>query len=341
MFVRLLLPISVLLQTTDAAYWKYIVAIQSQSSDTAACPPPVPTVTIRTGNAPVTIAAVEATSCVPYASGPGLVCTGNGTVTFYIEQISNPGNLIIDMNPRDVAPFTCTAGLPVAQAYTLGQLCPDGNNQMMNVLNCSPAAAFARTGLRPSALGSVICVTDCSSGVCTQDSFFEFVRTERANTGCTWDTADAPIAAPTLPAVAAPTPAPVPAPTFAPVPAPTFPPVPAPTFAPVPAPTFPPVPAPTFAPVPAPTFPPVPLPTLPPVVPPTLPPTPAPAVCRKYADTCTLDSDCCSDRCVFQVCQKVTALQRPKMSDGRGGAGGAARAGGTRKLQRGIRGATA
>ncbi len=277
--LRLLLAVSILNRAAEAAFWKYIVAIQAQSADEDACRPPIPTVTIQAGAAPITISAVEASSCVQAASGASIVCTGTGSVTFYVRQLdaNDGGELTIDMAAQEVTPFTCTSGLPVAQAYTLAQLCPDGTAEMMRVLNCSPPEAFRFTGLRPSALGSVICVTDCSLDVCTQDDFSEFVRTALVNAGCTWETNSA---------------TPVVAPTRAPV-------------------------TPTTAPVAA---------------------TP-PATCGGYLNSCLFDSDCCSERCVFQQCQKAIPEDKAKLSGDRGGAAGSTLdEGGTRKLSRSVRG---
>lgn len=293
---RLFVAVSFLNLGVDAAFWKYIVAIQAISADEAACVPPIPSVTIQAGTAPITISAVEEASCVPAASGVGIVCTGPGSVIFYVQQLdpNDAGELTIEMSPQQVSPFSCTSGLPVAQGYTLGQLCPDGSADMMRVLNCSPPEAFRFTGLRPSALGSVICVTDCDGSVCTQDDFSEFVKTDVVHSGCSWETAAATPVSPTPP-VASPVMTPLPVtPTRAPV---------SPTVAPI-----------TSA---------------------------SPEICGGYLTSCSVDSDCCSERCVFQECQKAIIEVREKLSSDRGGAGGGTIdvEEGTRKLIGSVRGA--
>ncbi len=272
--LRLLFVASFLNTAVNAAFRRYVVAVQGQSRDQIACPPPEPTVSIQAGTAPITIVTSESTSCTVPATGLGIVCTGAGTVTF---DVTLPGGtaesprLNIEMKPP-TTPFSCTSGLPVAQAYTLGQMCPDGTSDNMNVLNCSPAVSFRFTGLGPRELGSVICVTDCSADVCTQDDFLPSVSTSSLTRSCIWESAPGPV------------------PTAAPNP--------------VPAPTNP------------------------------------PETCAAFGGDCQVGADCCSQRCVFNTCQKPVVNDKESLANGRGGSAGAAKnaGGGQRKLFRSVRG---
>jgi simple sugar transport system substrate-binding protein len=62
-----------------------------------------------------------------------------------------------------------------------------------------------------------------------------------------------------------------------------------------------------------------------------------PAQCGNYDDACNIGSDCCSDRCFFNTCQKRVPVPKGKIaaSAGRGGAAGAiANKPGTRRIRR-------
>jgi hypothetical protein len=56
--------------------------------------------------------------------------------------------------------------------------------------------------------------------------------------------------------------------------------------------------------------------------------------CRGYGATCSVFSDCCSDRCLFKTCQRPADLAdtKTKLSDGLGGAAGVAKNSGVRHL---------
>jgi hypothetical protein len=74
---------------------------------------------------------------------------------------------------------------------------------------------------------------------------------------------------------------------------------------------------------------------------PTPPPTPQATCGGGYKDPCVSGSDCCSKRCLLNQCQKGVNTQKRPLASGRGGAGGAAKEGTTRRLQqenKGLRG---
>lgn len=281
LILQLFVAATFLNTAANAAYWRYIVGLQGQSRDASACAPPTPSVSIQAGTAPITIVTTELTSCSVPASGVGIVCTGAGTVTFDVTQPAGTSQTTlvnIEMKPPTTS-FTCSSGLPVAQAYTLGQLCPDGTGNFMQVLNCSPAQTFRFTGLGPRELGSVICVTDCSGPVCTEDDFLPSVSTSAIARGCVWESTPGNV--------------------------------------PTAVPNRPPVPAPTRSPTASP-----------------------PNTCAAFGASCQVGADCCSDRCVFNKCQKPITDDKNSLAGGRGGAAGVAKAtgGGRRKLFRSVRG---
>lgn len=132
--------------------------------------------------------------------------------------------------------------------------------------------------------------------------------------------------APTDPPTDIPTPAPSARPTVQPTDQPTVRPTERPTGSPTDrpslAPTRTPLPPPTPVPTANPTFAPVPLPTISPV-----------PQCLGYNAACFEGSDCCSDRCVLNTCQKAIRNDRVKLSAGRGGAAGAPK---ERRARRGL-----
>jgi hypothetical protein len=46
--------------------------------------------------------------------------------------------------------------------------------------------------------------------------------------------------------------------------------------------------------------------------------------CAGYGESCVFAIDCCSDRCVINLCQKSSLAGKTKLATGRGGSGGAA-----------------
>lgn len=55
-------------------------------------------------------------------------------------------------------------------------------------------------------------------------------------------------------------------------------------------------------------------------------PTTAPAeTCGAYREACVAPTDCCSERCVLNACQKKVVAPKETLSAGRGGAAGAAK----------------
>jgi hypothetical protein len=177
--MRLLVAISFLNRVVYADFWRYIVFLQATSGDVETCPPPMPTVSIRAGTATVRVFETsEFLNCLVPEDGFGLICTGTGGVTFDIIQPSTG-----DVDPLNIAmgppaPFSCSgAGLPVSQAYGLGQVCTDGSVDAMTRLNCSPAAAFITVGM------ASLCFSPCVADVCTESDFFD-VTTTVTHGGC-------------------------------------------------------------------------------------------------------------------------------------------------------------
>jgi simple sugar transport system substrate-binding protein len=77
---------------------------------------------------------------------------------------------------------------------------------------------------------------------------------------------------------------------------------------------------------------PAPTPTLVPVPAPTTAPLPTDQ-CGGFNDVCSLGADCCSDRCIFNSCQKRVPVPKTKIGESRGGAAGAAPRPGTRRVR--------
>lgn len=286
----LLITVSFLNQAVTADFWRYTIALQSSSRDVGACPLPTPAVQIRSGESVLRL--FEETpnlTCVVPAEGFGLDCTGRGSVTFDVPEPLEPTatrlNVAMDPPSQELNNgLGCVAGLPVAQAYSVAQVCPDGSVDPFRLaaINCSPATAF-RAGTNAN-----FCQSSCfkqAFGTCLAEDF-PTVTSSLINTGCVFPEAVVTVA---------PTQVPVTAPTTAPV-----------------------ITAPTANPV-----------------------TDAPtSSCALYDQACVFASDCCSNRCVTQLCQKAIPEGKTKLADGRGGAAGAAKDSGVRRtLTRSIRGA--
>jgi hypothetical protein len=280
--LRLLVAVSFLNRVVHADFWRYITVIQGGSADGGVCSPPAPSLTIRAGTATVRLfETTQGLTCVPPADGFGFDCIGIGSVTYEIVQPVGDAPALNIVMASPAAAFECSAGLAVTQAYTLGQICPDGTVNTRTKINCSPGSAF-RLGDTAN-----FCVASCDAttnpgGVCTQTDLFE-ITTATTNDGCVFEEA-----------------------TVAPVVAPTG----------------------TLAPT-----------SLPSAAPSTND-TEVPEVCGGFSAECFFAEDCCSERCVTNKCQKAIPEAKTKLSEGRGGAGGVAKASGgrRRKLFRSVRG---
>lgn len=69
-----------------------------------------------------------------------------------------------------------------------------------------------------------------------------------------------------------------------------------------------------------------------------LAPSSQPTSCASFSEACVFSSDCCSNRCVLNKCQKPIVVNKTKLGADRGGAGGGGdKDGGGRRIVRGRR----
>lgn len=190
-----------ILQDGDEPFYRYQVIFQGGTGETN-CPRPTPTIDITSSSNTVEfVEASEGVECRP--EGQRLVCTGEGTATFNVYP-DNGGCAFCGLfgeitgiflsatmrTPQDEFICNPVTSDGVSQAFTMGQLCPNGSKNFV-LETCLPDVSKYRVFD-----GVPLCVSSCNSATCTEQDLVE-TRTEVVVGGCEWESNGPPAVVPT------------------------------------------------------------------------------------------------------------------------------------------------